>query len=139
VSSQASAISIDTVRRLSTAAKVNAAGLVLTSAGMLVQIAAGSTLYPSITGPIVLIVAAIFVAFGPSRWTPWVGLVVPLVLGLGAIVAALMIGDFIDQLTDLGRTGLFVGSLMHVVGLVAAVAGGAMMVLDRRGPAERER
>jgi hypothetical protein len=130
---------MDTVRRLPTAAKVNAAGLVLTSAGMLVQIAAGSTLYPSITGPIVLIVAAIFVAIGPARWTPWVGLVVPLVLGLGAIVAAVMAGGFIDQLTDLGRPGLFVGSLMHVVGLVAAVAGGAMMVLGRRGPAARER
>jgi hypothetical protein len=37
---------------------------------MLVQIAAGSTLYPSVTGPIVLIVAAIFVAFGPGGWTP---------------------------------------------------------------------
>jgi hypothetical protein len=134
-----SAISIDSVRRLSTAAKVNAAGLVLTSAGMLVQVAAGSTLYPSITGPIVLIVAAIFVAFGPGRLTPWVGLVIPLVLGLGAIVAAAMTGGFIDQLTDLGRPGLFVGSLMHVVGLVAAVAGGATMVLGRRGPAERER
>lgn len=137
MSSQASAISIESVRRLSTAAKVNSAGLVLTSAGMLVQIAAGSTLYPSITGPIVLIVAAIFVAFGPGRWTPWVGLVVPLVLGLGAIVAAVMTGGFIDQLTDFGRPGLFVGSVMHVVGLVAAVAGGAMMVLGR--PAERER
>ena len=72
---------IDSVRRLSTAAKVNAAGLVLTAAGMLVQIAAGSTLYPSVTGPIVLLAAAVFVAFGPGRWTPYVGLVVPLVLG----------------------------------------------------------
>ena len=139
MSSQASAISIDSVRRLSTAAKVNAAGLVLTSAGMIVQIAAGSTLYPSITGPIVLIVAAIFVAFGPSRWTPWVGLVVPLVLGLGAIVAAVMTGGFIDQLTDFGNPRLFVGSLMHVIGLTAAIAGGAMMVVGRRGAAERER
>jgi hypothetical protein len=139
VSSQSSAISMDSVRRLSTAANANAAGLVLTAAGMLVQIASGSTLYPSITGPIVLIVAAIFVAFGPGRWTPWVGLVVPLVLGLGAMVAAVMTGGFIDQLTDLGRPGLFVGSLMHVVGLVAAVAGGAVMVLGRRGPAERGR
>ena len=139
MSSYARSMSMDSVRRLPTAAKVNAAGLVLTAAGMLVQIAAGSTLYPSITGPIVLIVAAMFVAFGPGRWTPWVGLVVPLVLGLGAIVAAVMTGGFIDQLTDLGRPGLFVGSLMHVVGLVAAVAGGAVMVLSRRGPAERER
>ena len=139
MASHASAISIDSVRRLSTAAKVNAAGLVLTSAGMFVQIAAGSTLYPSITGPIVLIVAAIFVAFGPGRWTPWVGLVVPLVLGVGAIAAAVMTGGFTDQLTDLGRPGLFVGSVMHVVGLVAAVAGGAMMVLGRREQAARER
>lgn len=132
MSSQASAISIDAVRRLSNAAKVNAAGLLLTSAGMLVQIAAGSTLYPSITGPIVLIVAAIFVAFGPGRWTPWVGLAVPLVLGLGAIVAAVMTGGFIDQLTDFGRPGIFFGSLMHVVGLIAAVAGAVGMILGRR-------
>jgi hypothetical protein len=77
----------------------------------LVQMAAGSTLYPSIMGPIVLIlaalvVAALFVAFAPGRWTPWVGLVVPLVLGLGAIVAAVVTGGFIDQLPrDRGRTG----------------------------------
>jgi hypothetical protein len=139
VSSQSSAISMDSVRRLSTAARANAAGLVLTSAGMLVQIAAGSTLYPSITGPIVLIAAAIFVAFGPGRWTPWVGLVVPLVLGLGAIVAAVMTGGFISQLTDVGKPGLFLGSLMHVIGLVAAVAGGVVMVLGRRGAPEGER
>jgi hypothetical protein len=139
VSSQISAISIDAVRRLSTATKVNAAGLVLTSAGMLVQIAAGSTLYPSITGPVVLIVAAIFVTFGPGRWTPWVGLVVPVVLGLGAIVAAVMTGGFIAQLTDVGKLGLFAGSLMHVVGLIAAVAGGTVMVLSRRGTASHER
>jgi hypothetical protein len=131
VSSQASAISMDAVRGLSTAAKVNAAGLVLTAAGMLLQIAAGSTLYPSITGPVVLLVAAVFVAFGPGRWTPWVGLVVPLVLGLGAIAAAVMTGGFVDQLTDFGEPGLFVGSLMHVIGLVAAIAGGRAMVLGR--------
>jgi hypothetical protein len=62
-----------------------------------------------------------------------VGLVVPLVLGLGAIVAAVMTGGFIDQLTAFGNPGLFVGSLMHVIGLVAAVAGGVVMVMGRRG------
>jgi len=82
-----------------------------------------------------LIVAATFVAFGPGRWTPWVGLVVPLVLGLGAIVAAVMTGGFLDQLTASGQPGLVVGSLMHVIGLVAAVGGGAVMVMDRRAPA----
>jgi hypothetical protein len=35
-----------------------------------------------------------------------------------------MTGEFVAQLTDIGRVGIFVGSLMHVVGLVAAVVGG---------------
>ena len=82
-----------------------------------------------------MIVAAVFVAFGPGRWTPWVGLLIPLVLGLGAIVAAVMTGGFTDQLTDLDKPGLIVGSLMHVIGLIAAVAGGVGMVLGRRGMA----
>jgi hypothetical protein len=63
---------------------------------MLVQIAAGSELYPSFTGPIVLIAAAVFVALGSGRWTPFVGVGVPLVLGIGAIVAAVMTGAFVD-------------------------------------------
>jgi hypothetical protein len=108
-------------------------GLVLTAVGMLLQIAAGSELYPSVTGPIVLLAAAVFVALGPGRWTPYVGIVVPLVLGLGAIVAAVMTGEFIDQLTNRGAAGILLGSLMHVVGLTAAVTGGVGMLLDRRG------
>lgn len=97
------------------------------------QIAAGSTLYPSFAGPMVLLAAAFVVMFGPGRLTPYVGLLVPLVLGVGAIIAAVVSGGFIDQLTDTGRTGVLLGSLMHVVGLIAAVAGGVAMVLGRRG------
>jgi hypothetical protein len=115
------------------ATKLNAAGLVLAAAGMLVQIAAGSTLYPSIAGPIVLIVAAIIVAFGPARTAPWIGLVVPLVLGIGAIGAATVTGNnLVSQLTDIGKPGILVGSVMHVVGLVGAMAGGLMMVTNNR-------
>ena len=139
MSSQPRALSIDSVRRLSTAGKVNVAGLVLTAAGMLLQIAGGSTLYPSVTGPVVLLVTAAIVAFVPGRWTPFVGLVVPLVLGVGAIVAAAMSGDFIDQLTDPGRAGVFLGSVLHVIGLIAAVAGGVAMVAASRGAAAGER
>jgi hypothetical protein len=75
-------------------------GLVLTAAGMLLQIAAGSHLYPTFAGPIVLVAAAVIVAFVPGRWTPYVALLVPLVLGLGAIIAAVMSGEFIEQLRD---------------------------------------
>jgi hypothetical protein len=127
------------VRRLSNAAKLNVAGLVLTAAGMLLQIAAGSELYPSFAGPIVLIATAVIVAFWSSRWTAYVALLVPLVLGLGAIIAALMSGEFIQQLTDVGNAGIFLGSLMHVIGLIAAVAGAIGMLLGRPARDERER
>jgi hypothetical protein len=130
---------MNAVNRLSNAAKLNTMGLVLTAAGMVLQIAGGSKLYPSFAGPIVLLVAAVIVAFGPGRWTPYVGLLVPLVLGLGAIVAAIMTGEFINQLTDVGRPGVFLGSVMHVVGLIAAVAGGIGMLRGRSAASERDR
>jgi hypothetical protein len=127
------------VRQLSNWAWLSVIGLILTAGGMLLQIAAGSELYPSFTGPVVLLAAAVFVALGPGRWTPYVAVVVPLVLGLGAIVAAVMTGEFIDQLTNLGTVGIFFGSLMHVVGLAAAVTGGSGMLVERRGPVSVER
>jgi hypothetical protein len=40
--------------------------------------------------------------------------------------------DFIEQLTDIGNVGIFLGNLMHVVGLIAAVAGGIEMVRRRQ-------
>jgi hypothetical protein len=126
---------MDSVRRLSAAGKATVTGLLLTAAGMLLQIAGGSTLYPSVTGPIVLIATAAIVAFVPGRWTPYVGLVVPLVLGVGAMVAAAMSGGFMDQLTDPGRTSVFGGSVLHVIGLIAAVGGGVGMVIESRGSA----
>jgi hypothetical protein len=100
---------------------------------MLLQIAAGSALYPSFSGPIVLVAAAVFVALGPGRWTPYVAIAVPLLLGLGAIIAAVMTGAFVDQLTNLRNAPIVLGSLMHVIGLTAAVSGGVGMLLVRRG------
>jgi hypothetical protein len=103
------------------------------AAGMLLQIAAGSELYPTFTGPIVLLAAALFVALGPPRWTPFVGVAVPVLFGAGAIIAAIMTGEFIDQLTNVGSAGIFLGSQAHVLGLIAAVTGGFGMLLGWRG------
>ena len=125
--------------RLSIWATLNMLGLVLTAAGMLAQMAAGSDLYPSVTGPIVLLATAALVAFGPGRWTRWIGLGVPLLLGIGAGVAAAMTGDFIGQLTGAGNVPLLLGSWMHVVGLVMAVAGGFGVILEPRQAATVER
>jgi hypothetical protein len=127
------------IRRLSNAAKLNVTGLVLTAAGMLLQIVAGSDLYPTFAGPIVLLAAAVVVAFVRARWTAYVGLLVPLVLGVGAVIAAVMTGEFIAQLTDIRNVGIFLGSVMHVIGVVAAVAGGVGMLLGPRTPSEHER
>jgi hypothetical protein len=44
-----------------------------------------------------------------------------------------MTGELIEQLTNLGAAGILLGSLMHVVGLTAAVSGGVGMQLDRLG------
>lgn len=139
MSSLTSTLSMHTIRRLSSAGRLNAAGLLLTATAMLLQIAAGSILYPSLTGPIVLIGTALAVTFVPSRWTPYVGLAVPLVLGVGAIGAAAMTGDFINQLTDSGNPGVMLGSVLHVVGLAGAIAGGAGTVLIGRTVAARGR
>ncbi|MGH2445373.1 MAG: hypothetical protein ACRDGD_04960 [Candidatus Limnocylindria bacterium] len=98
---------------------------------MIVQIAAGSDLYPSLTGPIVLMTSAFLVAVAPGGWTRWVGLGVPLVLGIGAIVAAAMTGEFVDQLSNFGNAPILLGSLMHVIGLAAAVSGGVGVIMDR--------
>lgn len=120
------------IGRSSSATKLNVIGLVLAAAGMLLQIIAGSELYPTLSGPVILFGTAVFVAVGPGSWTRLVGTVVPLVLGVGAIVAAVMTGEFIDQLANTGNPAILLGSLMHALGLTAAVAGGVGMLLARR-------
>jgi hypothetical protein len=111
--------------------KLSVAGLLVAAAGMVLQISAGSDLYPTYSGPIVLLVTAVIVTLWLRRWIVYLAIIVPLALGLGAIAAAFMTGEFIVQLTDTSRAGIFVGSLMHVTGLVAAVAAGVGMLLGR--------
>ena len=125
--------------RLSIWATLNALGLVLTAASMLAQMAAGSELYPSVTGPIVLLATASLVVFGPGRWSRWIGLGVPLVLGIGAAAAAAMTGEFSDQLADAANIPLLLGSWMHVIGLITAVSGGVGVMLEPGQAATFER
>ena len=113
----------------SSSAKLNFTGLVLAAAGIVLQIAAGSTLYPSFLGPAALLGTAVLVALVHDRWTSYVALLVPLLMGVGALVTALINGDFIRQLTGFGEPAIVLGSVMHVIGLIAAVAGGVGMVL----------
>lgn len=112
---------------LSAAGKLNVAGMVAAAAGIIIQITSGSDLYPTIPpGPIILIAGAALVALGPWRWTPVVGVVVPLFLIVGAVIAAVNSGEFVDQLTDPGQVGIgiFAGDVIQLLGVIAALVAG---------------
>jgi hypothetical protein len=99
--------------------------MVVAAAGIIIQIASGSDLYPTIPpGPIVLLAGAALVALGPWRWTPVVGVVVPLFLLVGAAIAAVVSGEFVDQLTDPGEVGIFAGDVLQLLGVIAALVAG---------------
>jgi hypothetical protein len=121
--------STSTSRRptLSAAGKLNVAGMVIAAAGIIIQIASGSDLYPTIPpGPIVLLAGAALVALGPWRWTPIVGVFVPLFLFVGAVVAAVNSGEFVDQLANPGQVGIgiFAGDVIQMLGVITALVAG---------------
>jgi hypothetical protein len=61
--------STSTRARLSAAGELNVTGMVAAAAGIIMQIASGSDLYPMIPpGPIILLAGAALVALGPFRW-----------------------------------------------------------------------
>jgi len=114
---------------LSAAGKLNVAGMVTAAAAIIIQIASGSDLYPTISpGPIILLAGAGLVALGPWRWTPIVGVVVPLFLLVGAVVAAVNSGEFVDQLTSLGQVGIgiFAGDVIQLLGVITALVAGSV-------------
>jgi hypothetical protein len=110
---------------LTGAGKLNVAGMVVAAAGIVVQIVSGSHLFPTIPpGPIILLAGAALVALGSWRWTPVVGVVVPLFVVVGGIIAAFVSGSFLDQLADPGEVGVFAGSWVQVLGEIAALVAG---------------
>jgi hypothetical protein len=113
---------------LSGRARLNVAGLVLAAGGMVLQIAAGSDLFPGIPpGPIVLLAAAVVVTVGPKAWAPYIATVVPVFLIVGGVIASLVNGAFVDQLTGVEEPGILIGSWLQVGGLIAAFVGGMSM------------
>jgi hypothetical protein len=127
---------------LSAAGKLNVIGMVAAATGIIIQIASGSELYPTIPpGPIILLAGAALVALGPWRWTPVVGVVVPLFLLVGAVIAAVVSGEFVDQLTDPGQVGIgiFAGDVIQLLGVITALVAGivALRQSSRTRPGDR--
>ncbi len=108
-------------RRLSAAASITVAGLVVAAAGIVIQIASGAD-YPTIPpGLLILLVAAGLVALATRwRWTMIVGVIVSLFLLVGGALAP----QARQQLGDPGQVGVFVGTVIQLLALVVALVAG---------------
>jgi hypothetical protein len=120
--------------QLSRAALLNAAGLVVAAAGIMIQYASGVD-FPTIPpGPIILLAAAGVVVFGPWRRAPAVGLVAAAFVSLGGVIATIAGNGFSETLGDPGEVGGFVGAVVQIAGLAIALPAGVAAV---RGFASR--
>jgi hypothetical protein len=105
-------------RRLSPAASLTVAGLVVAAAGIVIQIASGAD-YPTIPpGLLILLAAAGLVALATRwRWTMIVGVIVSLFLLVGGALAP----QAREQLGDPTQVGVFIGTVIQLLALVVAL------------------
>jgi hypothetical protein len=121
------------------AALLNVTGLVVAAAGIMIQYAAGVD-FPTIPpGPIILLVAAAVVAFGPWHWSPIVGLVAAAFVSVGGAIATIAGNGFNDTLGDPRELAALVGAAVQIAGLAIALPAGIVNVRDNgRGDRRRE-
>jgi hypothetical protein len=85
--------------------------------------------FPTIPpGPIILLVAAAVVVFGPWRKAPAVGLVAATFVSLGGVIATIAGNGFSETLGHPSEVGGFVGAVVQVAGLMIAVSAGVVAV-----------
>jgi hypothetical protein len=108
------------------AATLNAAGLVVAAAGIMIQYVSGVD-YPTIPpGPIILLAAAAVVIFGRWRWSPVVGMVAALFVLIGGAIATIAGNGYSETLGDPGELGGFAGAVVQLVGLAIALPAGVI-------------
>jgi hypothetical protein len=108
-------------RRLTAAASLTVAGLVVAAAGIVIQIASGAN-YPTIPpGLLVLLAAAGLVALATRwRWTMILGVIVSLFLLVGGALAP----QARQQLGNPSQAGVFIGTVIQLLALVVALVAG---------------
>lgn len=106
----------------STARKLNVVGLVAVASAIVIQLIAGVE-YPTIPpGLIILPTAAALVAFGARwRWTSIVGLVVPLFMTVGGLVAT---PGLMGLLANASDVAVFSSAIIQLLGLLLAIITG---------------
>jgi hypothetical protein len=117
--------------KLSDPRRVNVGALIVAAAGILIISASAPERFPSVPpGPIILTVAAGIVAFAPGRWTPVMGMVVPLIILVGGIFT----GELADLLSDPDNAGVLTGGAIQLLAILTAIATGAIAsAQNRRG------
>lgn len=119
---------------LSAPRKLNVAALVAAAAGILILFAAIPDEFPPVPpGPIILLVAAGLMAFAPGRRKPLIGVIAPLFIFVGGFLS----GAMPDLLIDPENVGAFVGVVIQMLGLITAIATGALALRSDPAPARR--
>jgi hypothetical protein len=121
---------------------LNVVGLLVAATGIMIQYVSGVD-FPTVPpGPIILLAAAAVVAFGPWRWSPFVGLGAAVFLSIGGAIATIAGNGFNETLGDPGELGGFAGALIQIAGLAIALPAGivaAKRTSHRPGVAARPR
>lgn len=106
-------------------------GLVVAAVGLVIQVISGVPGFPTIPpGPIILGVAAAFVALAPWRWAPIVGLAAAVFLLVGAVLSAAVPG-IVARLGNLVEYGQFAGTALQMLGLLIALVAGVVATVHR--------
>jgi len=94
------------------ASRVLIGGLVLAAAGLVIEVVSGVPGFPTVPpGPIILAVAALFVALAPWRWAPIVGLLAAVFITVGNAVSD---SGALPRLGDPGAFGPFAGTALFL-------------------------
>jgi hypothetical protein len=110
---------------LTTARRSAVAGLIAAAAGIIVQILGGADYPPIPPGAILLVVAAVLFAVR-TRWTPVVGMLIPLFLSVGAVATP----NMRDYLGEPSRAVVFTGTLIQLLGMVVGLVCGAAVIVQ---------
>jgi len=119
------------MKQLSKPRKINVAALGIAAVGILILFVSVPEDFPPVPpGPILLLVAAGLVAFAPGRWTPIIGVIVPLFIFVGGLVSGTP-----DLLVDPDNVGASVGVVIQMIALITAVVAGTIALLSNPVPA----
>ncbi len=113
---------------LSRAKMLNVVGLLGAFIGLLILIFVAGVVPQGVLGvALLLLVVAGLVAFLPFRWTPIIGVALPLFMLVGAIAS---LASLVSILTNLANIVGFLGMGLQMLGLITAVLAGIVATVQ---------